>query len=65
MFQSSYSYDASDIVLGVNSANIGYLRYIHLENIFDSGSVNYLFGEVRINSANTKAYIPVVTRIGE
>lgn len=60
-----YAYDASDAVLGTNAKNIGYLRYIHLENKFEFASVNYLFGEVRIINSRTKMLIPLTNRINE
>lgn len=62
---SGYSYNPSDVVLGINSSNIGYLRYFNIQNIFDSVSVNFLFGEVRINNGSIKSFIPLITRTNE
>ncbi len=60
-----YAYDASDAVLGTNAKNIGYLRYFHLENKFESASVNYLFGEIRIINVRAKLLVPLTNRINE
>ena len=57
--------DPTDVVLGVNSGNIGYLRYIHYENQFDAVTLNYIFGEVRIINGTTKLMVALSSRKNE
>lgn len=51
--------DTSNIIFGISKEDAIYLRYIYIQNSFDSALVEYTFGEFRIFNDSGEIRVPI------